>query len=307
MNYDRKILIPYLKSVMEVELAIAAINAKRNRYQGEINYDEDYLNRHGNKVLPPKPQRDNPLLLWGISILAGIGVGIAVYLGCLVCGLFPVAIIELLTDFTWETFKSWARFIAVVIGIAWTWYLIHEEKTTYDLSVRRYYEDKENATKIINRCKQYRSQLSRYHTVTQQCEEELKRLQRLRRKVYRVNIIPDNYRDLYSIAYLHRYFSTSRATDLDMIIQTLLMDEIKRQLVMIRNDLHEIINNQNAIIGRLDGLRMEVNETNTRQMRMIADTERNQELKNDYLRMIEANTSANAYFQAATALAVMKK
>ena len=116
---------------------------------------------------------------------------------------------------------------------------------------------------------------------------------------YGVNIIPNKYRDIYVAYYLYDYFSSSRETDLDKILQTMLLDQIVERLDRIIDQQEEIILNQRMAMALQEKQSEQLQQNHRAQLQAIARVEQNQQLQNDYLAMIDTNTRITNFFVTA--------
>ncbi len=132
--------------------------------------------------------------------------------------------------------------------------------------------------------------------------QEIKKIDALLGKVYSVNIIPSQYRDIYSVVYLYDLFSTSRLTDLDAALTLFVLEQIKSKLdEIILNQSTMILNQQIMIANQMKTLEQQQHHQNE----MVAKLNRLSLIEEEhiiYLDMIERNTEATAYFSAATYL-----
>lgn len=131
------------------------------------------------------------------------------------------------------------------------------------------------------------------------CKSEIEKVDRLLKETYDVNIIPGKYRDEYAIVYLYDWFSTSRADDLDMALNTYVLEEIKDRL-------DDVINNQSAIIlGQSIIAANQERQLETQEQQYASLKEKLHRMdmaledQNVYLGMIESNTRATSFFAAA--------
>lgn len=85
-------------------------------------------------------------------------------------------------------------------------------------------------TKQFNN-EEYQKRLAKYHEEMEEYQKKFSVLEKNK------NIIPVQYRNLGSIAYLYEYFSTSQATNLDQVIQTMLLDDVRQRIQNIENQL----------------------------------------------------------------------
>lgn len=116
---------------------------------------------------------------------------------------------------------------------------------------------------------------------------------------YSVNIIPNKYRDIYVAYYLYDYFSSSRETDLDKVLQTMLLDQIVERLDRIIDQQEEIILNQRMALAQQEKQAKQFQQNHLAQLQAIARVEQNQQLQNDYLAMIDTNTRITNFFVTA--------
>ena len=133
-------------------------------------------------------------------------------------------------------------------------------------------------------------------------ENEVKRVDGLLEQAYSVNVIPRWYRDLYPAVYLYDWFSNSRADDLDIALNTLVLEQIKDRLDTIIRNQGEMIINQRMMIANQRTAMAQADRHHAEQMRKLNEICASNEERNMYLSMIEANTAANAYFSAANYL-----
>lgn len=133
-------------------------------------------------------------------------------------------------------------------------------------------------------------------------ENEKNKVDRLLEQLYNVNVIPKWYRDLYPAVYLYDWFSNSRADDLDVALNTLVLEQIKDRLDTIIRNQSELIINQRIMIANQ---RQSIEQAERHHQMLTAKLDRigaSVEDQRMYLSMIEANTAANAYFAAANYL-----
>lgn len=131
------------------------------------------------------------------------------------------------------------------------------------------------------------------------CASEIEKVDKLLKENYDVNIIPGKYRDEYTIVYLYDWFSTSRADDLDMALNTYVLEEIKDRLDDVINNQADIILEQSIIAANQERQL----ETQEQQYASLSDKLHRMDMaledQNVYLGMIESNTRATSFFAAA--------
>ena len=70
------------------------------------------------------------------------------------------------------------------------------------------------------------SQIDDYNAAVSHLQEAKEKLQ----SVYSANIIPNKYRSVYVAYYLYDYISSSHETDIDRVLQTMLLEQIIAKL-----------------------------------------------------------------------------
>lgn len=133
-------------------------------------------------------------------------------------------------------------------------------------------------------------------------KDESDRIDELLEKAYSANVIPRWYRDVYPAVYLYDWFSNSRADDLDVALNTLVLEQIKDRLDTIIRNQGEMIINQRIMIANQKKSMEQAERHHAEQMEKLNRIVASNEDRNMYLSMIEANTAANAYFAAANYL-----
>ena len=139
-------------------------------------------------------------------------------------------------------------------------------------------------------------------SLTRNRNDAIDHLKRARSELYAaygVNIIPNKYRSIYAAYYLYDYFSSSHETDLDKVLQTMLLDQIVNKLDRIIDQQEKIILNQRMAIAMQEKLAKQIQQNHRTQMESIARMEKNQQLQNDYLAMIDINTCITSFFVTA--------
>lgn len=131
---------------------------------------------------------------------------------------------------------------------------------------------------------------------------EKTKVQHLLDKLYSANVIPSRYRDKYTAVYLYDFFSTARSNDMDMALNTYVLEQIKDRLdIIIRQQCTAILNQRMILANQRTAL--EQQREHNRYMEMKArEVSTSLEEQKQYLCMIESNTAANAYFAAANYL-----
>ena len=152
---------------------------------------------------------------------------------------------------------------------------------------------------LMKQARYYQSHLDSFTCSRDDSIIHLKTVKNNLAAAYGVNIIPNKYRDIYVAYYLYDYFSSSRETDLDKILQTMLLDQIVERLDRIIDQQEEIILNQRMAMALQEKQSEQLQQNHRAQLQAIARVEQNQQLQNDYLAMIDTNTRITNFFVTA--------
>lgn len=131
-------------------------------------------------------------------------------------------------------------------------------------------------------------------------ERQISVIDGLLAKAYNANLIPSRYRDIYAAVYLYDWFSTGMSDDMDMALNTYVLEQIKSRLdTIIRNQAEQIINQRTIIANQARTMNMI--ERNALQMRAkVSRMNESLEKQNMYLKMIDSNVAATRYFAEET-------
>ena len=258
MEYDRKILVPYLTELYGIEVTYQSLKNKSSKYSKlveneEYNVSQSYMLNEIIKTPNTKMPRKKSI--------------IGTVLICLVLW-FVLGIIN-------DTLGTFV-FLASIFIIGGTKQFNNEE---------------------------YQKRLAKYHEEMEEYQKKFSVLEKNK------NIIPVQYRNLGSIAYLYEYFSTSQATNLDQVIQTMLLDDVRQRIQNIENQLNQMLSNQQRIYEKLSDIQRTASYI-SRQLDVIELTLQEQ-IKNSqeqtrYLKMIKTSTEISNYLQLGTYLEISK-
>lgn len=288
-QYDRKILVPYLQDVCSIELLCVKITREINESTNRIRQYHSVINR---KIInPEKPKYSDfepeenigdslAIIAWIFLLFLG---GLWLMRWSIILGLIPVGLGATLTICFMYADKKEKK----------------EIKSEYQRKLQ-YWEE------TIEQNEKARTEVPKYYTALQQEQKKNKVLQSrlydaqtLRKNLYDVNIVPKQYRNIYVAYYLYDYFSTCRENDLDKIIQTMLLDEIKKKLDRIIVQNEQIILNQRIQLALQEQSNQIAAEHHRLELDAIARLERNQELQLDYQNMIIQNQAVTNFLLAA--------
>lgn len=284
-NYDRRILVPYLQDVCSTELLCSRLSREIENCRREINQLSNRVNQKIIDPIKPHPSAyatDSDkkinnfvyILIWviipiivGCWVYSAIGtesVGFLLVVALVVIFLGGPGILEVISD-------------------------NEDENIKYKNAVEEYNKKLAINQNIRQQIPDWRDKIREKQSYLCTLQARFNSASKLRDEVYDVNIIPSKYRDIHAAYYLYDYFNTSRETDLDKIIQTLLLEEIKQKLDKIIEQNEQIILNQRIQLALQERQNLMIQENHHEQMEAIARLERNQELQMDYQQMIIKN------------------
>lgn len=294
-NYNREILVPYLRDVCSVEMLCQRLMRDTRRCEGNI---ESYRKKFNRKLSPEtKPGRGH--LLYVFSCIAAC-VACAIFILVVLTGMWPQKPSIRYGMFYPKSYTrklSWAIFGCVIAAGIFLLSLVVISFITdeHKKKLEKYQQNlKENAV-IRQEYTWYKDHLHQAECDVAVLKKKLRDAQVLRQQVYSVNIIPARYRSVYVAYYLYDYFNTSRETDLDKVIQTLLLDEIKQRLDKIISQMEELLIEQRYQTALQEKQSAMIASNHREQMKRMARMEQNQELQADYLNMIEQNQNVTNF------------
>jgi len=287
-SYDRQILVPYLRDVCSAEMLCAELERDIASCENRISKEQGIINR--NIVDPKKPKKANfePKSAeddWILPVAGVISIGIGLWL------------------MKWISFLA---FVPMAFGVFFIW--LHSSgdadnqkkaDNEYKRALAEYERKVAHNQSALAALPGHQQNLRRYDQQLRGLKNQLVDTQRLRDSVYSVNIIPSRYRNIHAAYYLYDYFNTCRESDLDKVIQTMLLDEIKQRLGAVIAQNQEIILNQRYQIAMQEEHNRAEAERHRESMRRMARMEQNQEKQMDYQQMIAKNQEVTNFFLAA--------
>lgn len=290
-NYNHEILVNYLRDVYSMELLVRKIEDDVHSTGEDVEYLQAFIKKADSALVPKRGPISPPK-----DIFPSLTKG-CVTLGILICILLfnPdsgfLGLIAALCLYLSLGFFIYAGFIASNNA--------KKQKMEKEAVEETYQEEKKDYERMMALANDGRSdlpnQIDYYNAAVSHLQEAKENLQ----SVYSVNIIPNKYRSVYVAYYLYDYISSSHETDIDRVLQTMLLDQIIAKLDKIIAQQEEIILNQRMQLAKQDALLAQSKKQHEEQMKAISNLEENQQMQNDYLAMTEANTRITNYFVTA--------
>lgn len=290
-NYNHEILVNYLRDVYSMELLVRKIEDDVHSTGEDVEYLQTLIEKADSTPVPQKGTISPPK-----DIFPSLAKG-CVTLGILICLLLfsPdsgfLGLIAALCLYLSLGFFIYAGFIASNNA--------KKQKMEKEAVEETYQEEKKDYERMMALANEGRpdlpNQIDDYNAAVSHLQEAKEKLQ----SVYSANIIPNKYRSVYVAYYLYDYISSSHETDIDRVLQTMLLEQIIAKLDKIIAQQEEIILNQRMQLAKQDALLAQSKKQHEEQMKAISNLEENQQMQNDYLAMTEANTRITNYFVTA--------
>lgn len=287
-QYNHEVLVNYLRDVYSMELLVRKIQENIYSTRKDIQHEQAIVAKAESTPIPTEnelsPKKDiSPYLIAGfITLFISLGF------------------------FTLPTVGALSGLLGISVSIAiffWAGSVSSDNTESQEIERRiikeSFQNDIEEYENLLALANSYRailpSQINDYNTTVSHLQEAKGKLQ----QVYSVNIIPNKYRTIYVAYYLYDYISSCRETDVDRVLQTMLLEQIIAKLDKIIAQQEEIILNQRMQLAKQDYLIAQSKQQHTEQMKILYGLEKNQQIQNDYLAMTEANTRITNYFVTA--------
>lgn len=291
-KFNREFLVPYLRDVCAVELQINRLIKQRDNIKSQICGIEY------------REAEEEPILKQAKIGQGWIKAFLGVWIGFTIVMIIPACF----AAFVYSNRSGAIAYLIVPlifafpVGlISWLYSLRRKNKRNqqyqmeYQQALFTYEQAMRKEAIVVNSLPNLRQRLNG-------CTVEIHKAQQLRNKLYSANVIPVQYRNIYASVYLYQFFSTSQADDIDMTLQTFVLEEIKARLDKVIQLQTETIINQEIMIAN-QRASMEAQQQYQSYMKAKAkEIAGSIDEQNAYLSMIEGNTAATAYFAAARAI-----
>ncbi len=276
-NYNHEILVNYLRDVYSMELLVRKIEDDIHSTREDIQCEQALVEKVESTPIPAEgnisPKKDiTPYMIAGFLILfISFGFFTLPSIGA-ISGILGIGVSIILFSCAGSVSSDNTK-------------MQEEEKEKIKENFQRDVEEYEHMLALANDCRSVLpSQIDDYNAAVSHLQEAKEKLQ----SVYSVNIIPNKYRSVYVAYYLYDYISSSHETDIDRVLQTMLLDQIIAKLDKIIAQQEEIILNQRMQLAKQDALLAQSKKQHEEQMKAISNLEENQQMQNDYLAMTEA-------------------
>lgn len=288
-KYDRAFLVPYLRDICALYMAESKLDRMISNSEREISR----VNAKALARLKP-PAYEN--YVGGPGDFTGVGTG------CFGATLCVSALLALFSGGTLESSVGLMVILAIPgIILAFRSFGAADRENA---EIKKRNEDRERDYEIeqFAALSLVQPQVKQIQNRISHLKDERRKVNELLKKHYALNIIPKWYRDRYPAVYLYDWFSHSQSNDLDVALNTFVLEEIKDKLdIIIRNQSEEILN-QRIIIANQNKSMRQAEQHHNELMNKLNRMQAADEERNTYLEMIERNTAVDAYFSMANYL-----
>lgn len=290
-KYSREFLVPYLQDICAVYMAKGVLDTKVAETENQIRYNQYLLQRQ-----PQPPARAEPEAV-GCGYMLAVGFGLFV-------------LFEAIFGFVYFIEKSnFMVFGSIFVALFGLFILAACRSETSDIKERncqneaqyqeavRTYEQTLKVMEAENLAAQ--KEIPKLEHRLSFLKKERKKSQHLLDKLYGASVLPTRYRDIYAAVYLYDYFSNSLSDDLDMVLNTYVLEQIKDKLDEIISNQYKMILNQRMILANQQSQLDEQERYHQYMKEKINEITDSNEERNQYLNMIAGHLSATTYFAAA--------
>ncbi len=272
-KYNKEMLVTYLSDLSALHMAKLQVEQKMEEL--EERYEE---------AVYEKENVPEPTIISEEETGAFVG-GLLVGIFLIIVGFMDIIIISFL-----------AGLLGWIMAIPCAIFLISGASKNADIRERN---DREIARyrKEQNKCIERIGVMEMIMpTQKQAASKEIEKIDEALDVLYRANVIPRRYRDNYVIFYLYDWFSTGSSTDLDMALNTFVLEEIKERLDTVIEQQAASLMNQKMILAAQYRSMEQQREYHKELIAKVDRLNASAEERNQYLQMIEGNTATIAYF-----------
>lgn len=287
---NREILVPYLQDVCALHLA-------KKKYQDRIGALHSEIKSISKAAVLPRPANKEKVGVTGFAAVGAIG-GSAV--GCGLVLAIPVLLITAFDNNYRGGLYQVADFLLtggmLVAVICFVMHLFSKSSQNEKIEQENRLLEQKWRQQSVAKINEADAKCAPIFKEISRLEQQITVIDGLLTRIYSANLIPSRYRDLYAAVYLYDWFSTGMSDDMDMALNTYVLEQIKSRLDMIiRNQAEQIINQRTIIANQARSMNMI--ERNAQQMRAkVSRMNETLEKQNMYLKMIDSNVAATRYF-----------
>lgn len=219
-KYQKEFLISYFRDISALQLALHKLQERLTAMDQEKQALEADI-RLGEFPLEPRYEASNGVF----------SMGLGGYLFMFSCSMFVFKLYFL------GIFCVVAGILSLMIGMI-RYTKVNREN---DQKEARYNRKLAAYREIQKKNAHARKALPQLEKEMHQCQQEIQRLQEALSSVYDSSIIPEQYQDLHTALFLYIWFETGKASNLDVMENILMDDQIKKKLELFITNKRESI------------------------------------------------------------------
>lgn len=280
-KYDRKILLPYLRNLYSMELVLYRLQRKQKAIHAAL----EELNQLRASQEPPEemaaPSPVSTIVLACLGLLFFLMAAIFSLLSATIDDIFQVPVLV-------------AALAALACAIAW--WIGRRQYVRQKKAYAQYCKELDAYQAQLDRRLELNKEIGKYKNQLISVTKHIKEAAQLRRSLYSLNVIPLQYRTLPTARYLYEYFYTSKANDIDQILQIYAVEKIREQSDRIPDKQIDLILNQRMRIAQQmtsDPIQLQYYED---QVMELSRLENDPELRNQYIRMFSEDLNISRFF-----------
>lgn len=287
----------YMEQIRNIETAIYILNERKNSIRNEMQRLRIPRSRPNQPFKPYKPDT-NLLSIIGI-VIVNIILPIIYFK---VCGFIG----DIFTSHFFEVKLPSTLTILTILFSIWCIFAVREDHKNYSKQMKKYDEEMNKYYDKIEKNRRIDKSNYDYSFKLEgqiwKIDEEIEKASKIRSKLYSINWIPIQYRNI-RVAYYICDIVTTSTISIDEALKYYLMQETNNKLDVIINKLDNIIDNQNSIIinqAVTQAQNQRLISSNKSMLSRLASIESNSRLAADYSEISARYSEANAYFSLAT-------
>lgn len=274
----KEFMVDYLENLCALHIVQQKLESKYDQMIDEKQYSKKKLS----SIKAPEPPEKKSAI--GLIFLALFGIFVIIISG----------VDAMPTLLSWF-FAPCGWFITIVYGIWAVGRMIKNAmlQSEYDSAYEKY-------------SAQWDEESDNYDSVTEYANNNIaildKRINEVKAalaEMYSANIISRPYRNIYAAMYFYDWFATGSSDDLDMAINTYVLEEIKERLDIIIEQQSQMLINDKIIIANQYRTEQKLEAYHNKMINKMDKMQMSMDEQNECMRIIESNTRAMAYFSAA--------
>ena len=298
--YEKKFMLPYLKSLYTVELQYEKATLEKETAQKKLAEDEKIANEVIDSPQFPGdrghfriyyglvafalsfPLRKGMDWLLVAAYNAGLGQHKILEVLFILVGMFPWLL-------------SWLMTVGGPIVLLLE---ILASFTAHQENVKKYEEALAQRNRALKRKEQYQVIIRTDEERMAEIQKQFDKIKDLREKLYQINVIPLPYRNSSSIEYMKAFFQRYGTADLDIVIREMLVWRVQRHTEELEDNMKKEWENQE----RQERLEEQIQRLQSDMKRELEEEmfsiEESRERQAKYLQMMESESLLAAFYSA---------